>query len=1138
MIRKSTKNSLLFSLVSLLLCFAMLAGTTYAWFTDSVASTGNIIMTGNLDVELYHANSTTNGSDERVDASTLLFADVDSENWEPGAMAWEKFTVLNNGTLALKYEFALNVTGATEVDGISFAKMLKVAVVDESFVYTRENVMAIPASEWKDLASFETIASSANGLLKSESDSFGVVIWWEPSENDNLFNMNNENSGETVSVSVGIVLNATQFASESDAFGPDYDADAIFPEIDTSFIAVVNVRGKVNANNELTEDVTVGNPQDGRYAVVGEGTKMEPGATELVLTLQTTERSSNIEMTGGQVSRSLDAHIAGIAKDNTVPSSIYLGEIMPKDYKDASIQLIHVENGVPVQMTSVDALTEHNQYVYDPATGGLFVNMATFSEVTAVVAAGDPWNGDMDISWYNTTDTEFTLTTEEQFAGFGAIVGGMVKDGAGNRIQDDFKGKTVKLGADLNMGGNNGKILYPVGYYNTSYSYVKTSESISSNVSSFEGIFDGQNYTISNVYQNTWEMFGDYNSGYPAGSNYYKDGMGIFGFVYNGTIKNLVVRRFSSDGEFSTTGCVAAYTSGSSTFENISVYNSNPRAYNVPNGGVVGYAYAESGATNVINFKGITVDASNKITALWGSWDVGCGGILGRVNGDTTINMENCTVGAIIDVYNDVCGNYQYYQYRYAGMLIGTVGGDTDPKSGAEKVNFANVKVYIGSWADYYYCEFEKNSVGSYTEDYQCSRVEKNEINIDPTTNLPYKENLSPCRHQHTENEKKENKNMGTYLPCNQLYTGYGWGSSPVKSADGVQVINYFYTVTYMDGKGENVLATEYVTEGERSDTKLWANAYTVKSNALTTNEGKKFVGWMNANSVKTETVPAGNYKDIILYESWENPYIIRFVNVDGEVVYSEAWTSSNQGLSFTPEVPEIEGYVGDWESGWQTKLQNVTADVTIKPVYILEEYMDDEDHVHIDSTSDAKALFQALAEGKSVLMGADISASGKKDLGITGGVNNLCVMEKGVNSRLNLNSFELNCTFDHNASKSWHVFSVTDSATLTVSGGVSGDGKMIVNFENVKQPVYLFNIDGGTLVLEAGVVIEIHYPADKSDMVYGFKIKDANGNTDTYTFDNYTGIYVENDTENRVIRITVGVTTTIKADKLADLQR
>ena len=48
---KSTKRMLLLSTISLVLCFAMLIGTTWAWFTDEVVSGKNQIIAGNLDVE-------------------------------------------------------------------------------------------------------------------------------------------------------------------------------------------------------------------------------------------------------------------------------------------------------------------------------------------------------------------------------------------------------------------------------------------------------------------------------------------------------------------------------------------------------------------------------------------------------------------------------------------------------------------------------------------------------------------------------------------------------------------------------------------------------------------------------------------------------------------------------------------------------------------------------------------------------------------------------------------------------------------------------------------------------------------------------------------------------------------------------
>ena len=138
--RKTTKKALLMSALSLLLCFSMLIGTTFAWFTDEVKSGMNTIYAGNLDVELYHSNRYV--SNEKVDGLTDLFTVAEGEIflWEPGAVLWENFTVANEGTLALKYQLALNFANAIKTeDGKTLADVLKVAVVDGGFEGERED---------------------------------------------------------------------------------------------------------------------------------------------------------------------------------------------------------------------------------------------------------------------------------------------------------------------------------------------------------------------------------------------------------------------------------------------------------------------------------------------------------------------------------------------------------------------------------------------------------------------------------------------------------------------------------------------------------------------------------------------------------------------------------------------------------------------------------------------------------------------------------------------------------------------------------------------------------------------------------------------------------------------------------------
>ena len=90
--KNQTKRALVSSVLALVLCVSMLVGTTFAWFTDSVTSANNKIVTGNLDVELKLWTSETT-SINITDSSAPVFGGADSlvaQNnnadtlWEPG----------------------------------------------------------------------------------------------------------------------------------------------------------------------------------------------------------------------------------------------------------------------------------------------------------------------------------------------------------------------------------------------------------------------------------------------------------------------------------------------------------------------------------------------------------------------------------------------------------------------------------------------------------------------------------------------------------------------------------------------------------------------------------------------------------------------------------------------------------------------------------------------------------------------------------------------------------------------------------------------------------------------------------------------------------------------------------------------
>lgn len=827
----NTRKSVFVSVVSLVLCLSMLLGTTFAWFTDQVVSSDNIIQSGKLDVDLHWTedlggtwHETANVDDDPI---------FNYDNWEPGFTQVRYLKVINAGNLA--FQFALRISPNGEVGKL--AEVMDVYIVKnptENIDARTDIANMLPVGTLAELIADPT---DMHSVLLPEGISepgfytgemvLGVVIKMHESAG-------NEYQDSSVGDSFNVEIHATQYTYEEDAFGNDYDTEAKLP--DFSFSGNISDGGSANitvSGGQVAEDVTVSGASVS--AQVPAGVKVNDGADKLSLSVQEMDATeSNVQLKDGEAMKSVNVHMDGVATDNTVPMLVTMPQAAAKGLNKGNLQLYHVENGTTVAMTQVDTLaqlTAHNQFYYDPATGDVTLSLATFSEIALVADTTGAWEGAYDYTWYNVDNTDLKIANADQLAAFGRIVGGM--DG---HARDDFSTKTVTLLSDINLNdaekANTSKIFHPIGYYYTDDNNADgTTGDYYCSLKSFKGTFDGAGHTVSSFYQNTWEIKGDYDG------NYYDSGMGLFGYVHGGTVKNLTVDNFSSDGEFTPTGCIAAYACGA-RFENIAITNCNPRVYNTGNGGIIGIAGNTSAGheDHHLELTNITVDNSNKISALWGSWDVACGGLIGMYRSAlsdgahvSTVNFTNCHVSAQIDVNNDVCANYQYYAYRYAGMIIGSVRDNVTGADGRVYPNMTGITadgctVHFGDWNDYYYCELVANTLASYTHDHQFSRLTQvasvdvtNKTVTDlkgNTTAIPTsgRQNYVVVTGDHaTENAKcyhfvdgkvhnhsdyngdgtddyetvngqsvlVEN-NQHIYLEFNQLFTGYSWGVNSI----------------------------------------------------------------------------------------------------------------------------------------------------------------------------------------------------------------------------------------------------------------------------------------------------------------------------------------------------------------------
>lgn len=192
---KQTKRALFSSVVALLLCFTMLLGTTFAWFTDSASTSVNKIQAGTLDIQLLDANGNS------LEGKTLAWqkaAGHENEEvlWEPGCTYnLQTITIKNNGNLALKYKI--------EITGINGDAELNEAI---EWTITNSNTVS-------DLGADHSLAVGASDTL---------TISGHMKED-----AGNKYQGLSID-GIAITVLATQDTVEYDSYDNQYDKDATY----------------------------------------------------------------------------------------------------------------------------------------------------------------------------------------------------------------------------------------------------------------------------------------------------------------------------------------------------------------------------------------------------------------------------------------------------------------------------------------------------------------------------------------------------------------------------------------------------------------------------------------------------------------------------------------------------------------------------------------------------------------------------------------------------------------------------------------------------------------------------------------------------------------------------------------------
>ena len=216
------------SFTSLLLCFAMLAGSTFAWFTDTATTGVNKIVAGTLKVDIVAADKddatekypSLTGAGSKLNFVKARGAENENILWEPGCIyQTEGFRIQSKGNLALKWKVQINKgrTAEKEIHGHELLDVIEFSVVNE-------NGQSVP---------LDNFTGNLNGV-DAVSDVYKL-------QGKMKTTAGNEYQGLLLD-GVTITVFATQDTVEHDSFSNQYDADAQNPQVtnQAEFLSALN----------------------------------------------------------------------------------------------------------------------------------------------------------------------------------------------------------------------------------------------------------------------------------------------------------------------------------------------------------------------------------------------------------------------------------------------------------------------------------------------------------------------------------------------------------------------------------------------------------------------------------------------------------------------------------------------------------------------------------------------------------------------------------------------------------------------------------------------------------------------------------------------------------------------------------
>lgn len=377
-----TKRNIAICGLTLVMCVSLLAGVTFAWFTDSITNSGNTISSGDLKINAYAYDLGEGGESYTINETVYSFeadenrqnlkednkAVITEENWYPGQSSAKMFTVENVGSLAADVSLDFFVSGGlTEALWFDFIQVGADGNVMGQFVERPMETLPALAEALGDVE-----------LASGESISFVLIYGMEKEAQNEYMNQ---------SFQVNVFISAKQTVEGAEGpvvVNPGTDLSEVVNSVADNSTIVLAANGEYEVKDAIDLSGKKGIVIDGNGATITMGT----------------------EVSGASYSLAKAAALADTLADNSGEESI----LNIAGAENVIIRNLTVEGAVKHGINlykSADVLIE-NVVAKDNGALGICVNA---SEVTLknVTTSGNAWGG---VNVDNKVG-EVTLTVDE-----------------------------------------------------------------------------------------------------------------------------------------------------------------------------------------------------------------------------------------------------------------------------------------------------------------------------------------------------------------------------------------------------------------------------------------------------------------------------------------------------------------------------------------------------------------------------------------------------------------------------------------------------------------------------------------------------------------------------------------------------